>query len=276
MADAEDAQAAKLNESAPRRILFARIGSMTYYAGRQKGDEKPKGGGRYNQKNVGHEVFNFANSEGWLYGFARAKAGSISLGRIDPASGQLAKLDNVLVIFVARQRIVGWYDGALVHRIAKAYPKMVSAEMRKNLDLSGTKNYKIHGYQFEVPVEKATLIPTRDRVFEVPAHVKGGFGQSNVCYQYRTNGKVKAGTWMKKALSYVLSYDKANLLTDPTAEKESDEDATIAQEQAAGFQSNPVIRRKVELYAMGKARTQLEGNEYENIQNTSKFKPYPR
>jgi hypothetical protein len=45
------------------RILFARIGQMACYAGPQIGDEKPRGGGKHNKHNLGHEAFNFHDFE---------------------------------------------------------------------------------------------------------------------------------------------------------------------------------------------------------------------
>jgi len=106
----------------PTRVLFARIGWMKRYAGPQEGDERPKGGGRYNKKNVGHELFNFAELNGRFYGFARAKNGRVKLTRIDPDAKKAEKLDDVLVIFVARQCIVGWYRNASVYAsIQKKY-----------------------------------------------------------------------------------------------------------------------------------------------------------
>jgi hypothetical protein len=256
------------------RVLFARIGSMKYYAGPQAGDERPRGGGAYTKSNVGGEVFNFAKFSDHLYGFVQASGGQIKLERIDPKSGTANVLDDVLVIFVAGQCIVGWYDGALVHRFPAALPATISKKMRKRIDLSGEKKLRIEHFRFEAPVAKAVLIPTRDRVFQVPAHVKGGFGQSNVCYLYETKGKPRISSWMKDAVSYVRNYEKSNLLKDPTSENETDEDTTIAEEQAAGFQSNPIIRRAVERYAMKRARSELSAKGYKNIQNTAKFKPY--
>jgi hypothetical protein len=75
---------------------------------------------------------------------------------------------------------------------------------------------------------------------------------------------------MKRAIEYVQSYDKANLLTDPTAEHE----ATDLLEQAAGFQSDPEIRRAIEDYAMQRAGTELRSRKYGNIKDTSNYKCY--
>ena len=57
--------AQKARKHFPRRVLFARVGWMTYYAGPQIGDEKPIGGGSNNRKNIGHEV-----STSWTLGQA--------------------------------------------------------------------------------------------------------------------------------------------------------------------------------------------------------------
>jgi hypothetical protein len=75
------------------RILFARIGQMACYAGPQIGDEKPRGGGKHNEHNLGHEAFNFHDFEGKLYGFVQPR---IDLLKIDPtASKNTTKLNNV-------------------------------------------------------------------------------------------------------------------------------------------------------------------------------------
>jgi hypothetical protein len=60
--------AGQVQRQHPRRVLFARVGWMKYYAGPQTGDEKPIGGGKNNKKNIGHELFNFKNFGGNLYG----------------------------------------------------------------------------------------------------------------------------------------------------------------------------------------------------------------
>jgi hypothetical protein len=257
-----------------RRVLFARVGWMTYYAGSQTGDEKPIGGGENNKKNIGHEVFNFADFGGRLYGYVSPTNGRINLERIDPKAGNRNRLDDVLVIFVAKQRIIGWYRGATVHKTEVKFPSDVSIEIRKRLEKAKTKNFKLENYRFECPVERAVLLPTHERTHEIPGGVKGGFGQSNVCYPYQNSGKRKSASWMSEAVSYVLSYDKENLLKNPNADNESDEAATISQEQAAGFQSNAAIRRAVEKFAMAKAHSALVAKGYKKLKDTAKFKPY--
>lgn len=257
----------------PRKVLFARAGWMKYYAGPQTGDEKPIGGGENNKKNIGHELFNFMDFSGHLYGFVRAADRRINLERIDPTN-KADSLSDVLVVFVAKQRIIGWYRAATVHRTEVKFPSYVSREIGKRLNQAKTKNFKLERHSFECPVEDAVLLPMHERTHEVPGTVKGGFGQSNVCYRYRSDGKRKAAPWINEALAYVLSYGKENLLTNPNANDESEEAATMSQEQAAGFQSNPEIRRAVEIFAMEKAQSTLVERHYKNFKNTSKSKPY--
>jgi hypothetical protein len=256
-----------------RRVLFARIGWMTYYAGPQTGDEKPIGGGRNNKRNIGHELFNFMDFGGRLYGFVRAADRRIKLARIDPTH-KGDTLRDVLVVFVARQRVVGWYQGATIHQTEATFPSDVSKEIRGRLKRVKAKNFTLERYSFECPIENAVLLPKFERTHEIPGAVKGGFGQSNVCYAYENNGKRKFAPWIDDTVSYVLSYRKENLLTNKIADNESEEAATMSQEQAAGFQSNPAIRRAVEKYAMSKAHAALAAMGYTNLTDTSKLRPY--
>ena len=50
-------------------ILFCNIGWMKHYEGTD--GEIPQRGGAYNDESVGHEVLNFCNVRGRLYGYVR-------------------------------------------------------------------------------------------------------------------------------------------------------------------------------------------------------------
>jgi hypothetical protein len=197
----------------------------------------------------------------------------INLERIDPTN-RGDSLSDVLVVFVAKQRIIGWYRGATVHKTEVQFPSDVSKEIRKRLKQAKTKNFRLKRHSFECSIENAVLLPMHERTHEIPGGVKGGFGQYNVCYPYESSGKRKAGTWINESVSYVLSYDRENLLKNPNADNESEEAATMSQEQAAGFQSDPAIRRAVDKFAMSKARSTLVARGYKNVLDTSKSKPY--
>ncbi|PYV14306.1 MAG: hypothetical protein DMG21_18675 [Acidobacteria bacterium] len=256
------------------RVLFVRVGSMKFYAGPQEGDEKPRGGGRYTKEGIGHELFNFFKFGDRLYGFVRAVGEKIDLDKIDPAARGLDALADVRVIFVAKQRIVGWYEDALVHRKAKALPGEVDEKMRAQMKQRGENNFKPAHYSFEGPAHSAKLLPSRYRTHDIRGNKKGGFGTYNVCYPYNRNGARKLDPWMDEAVSYVGSYDKGNLLTHPILEGDTEDSAAIAQEQAEGFRSNADIRRAIEAYAMERAKKELERRGYENIKDKSGSKPY--
>jgi hypothetical protein len=247
---------------------------MKYYTGPQEGDERPKGGGRYNKTNIGYELFNFAEFSGRLYGFARAKSGRVKLTRIDPDAGKLEELDDVLVIFVARQHIVGWYRNATVYASIRSHPKSVTREMLRRLTQFGMNSFRPWGYQFMADAQSATLLPTYERKLKVAGAVKGGFGESNIRYFPSSGHKAQNSAWMDDVVRYVLNYDRENLLVDPSAEMNPEEVASIAQERAAGFQSDPNIRKIIEQFAMKKAQIALKRRGFSKFENTSATKPY--
>lgn len=256
----------------PRRVLFARVGWMTFYSGPQPDDERPRGGGAYTRKRIGHELFNFAEFGERLFGFVRAKNSRIKLERIDPGAADSDRLSDVLVIFIAKQRVIGWYRSAVVLRTGEEFPRAVTAEMLRRLRKAGVKSYSMTQHRFECAVKDAVLLPTVERTEKVPGNVKGGYGQSNI--RYFDDGNQRARKWMSRVLAYVQSYSGANLLANPTAQSTNEVAATIAQERVAGFQSDPDIRREIELYAMRVARKKLKARGYSDLRDTSAQQPY--
>lgn len=260
------------------RVLFARIGWMTYYAGPQTGDEYPKGGGDYNRTEIGHEVFNFAGFDGRVYGYVRAKSGRINLGRIEPSAAKDEKLDNVLIIFVAKQRVIGWYQKATVYAHTNPnFPAPVKAEMRRILKQSPTKAFTFLGYCLNAYVADATLLPLHERdkkKWRIPGNVKGGFGESNLRYPFGSKGLRNCPAWMNKAIQAVLDYRESNLLTDSFPEVNPEEAAELVQEKSQGYQSDPIIRRIIERHAMEEAQRELRRRGYRSFEDTSATKPY--
>ncbi len=66
----------------------------------------------------------------------------------------------------------------------------------------------------------------------------------------------------------------ARMFAHRTASVGSNDDPDIAQERAAGFQSDPKIRRAIEKYAMKKAQKELETQGYEGFEDTSSYECY--
>ncbi len=241
------------------KVLFARIGWMKLYKGKQPDDERPIGGGSYNETESGHEIFNFLRTDGKVLGYfqpqmqpkARREAhpSSVRLEKIEPGfRGDV--LDHVLVIFLARnpkeggQYVVGWYRDATVYR----HHQDSSIPERQGI-----------GYFIRAKAGNERLVPEHLRSQPVPGG-KGGFGQANICYRYNDNGTPKNNApWIAQALKYVSSYELEDAANNPASETDSEISMTVAGtlERAAGYQSNPRIRRAIENYAMSWAFKRL-------------------
>jgi hypothetical protein len=247
-------------------VLFARIGWMKYYNGPISGDERPRGGGKYNKTGVGNEAFNFHEIDKQLFGYfqPQMQASKIKLERIVPGThGDVLK--GILVVFVATdpergsQRIIGWYRSAIVHRNPQSSPPKIR-----------------NGFNYFLIAEahEAVLLPTHLRSYLIPGG-KGGFGQANICYLYEASGKPKPAKWASGALEFVQSYENENLLVNPQAEAAPGvvNSVEVEIERSAGFQSNSKIRKAVELHAMGRAEKEFQNRGYE-VKDVSQTRPY--
>lgn len=230
------------------RVLFARVGWMAYYRGEQL--EPIIGGGDWDEK---HEVCNFVDIGGRLYGFARPTGGTISLQRIVPGHRD-ATLDRVLVIFFAThpdkrgQVIVGWYSDATVHR----FEQRPSARIARRRD--GLR------YFFEADRANACLLPREARMHVIPRE-KGATGYSMISYARDERGVARDARWIRDAIAFVRSYRGDNVLDlDDPAGGEATADATVtalaAEDQ--GPVLDPADRRLIEAYAVARARAYFE------------------
>ena len=154
-------------------ILFCNIGWMNHYDGID-GDSIERGG-KYNQHSTGHEVCNFSNNAGTLYGYVQP-TGQIKIEKLGGGKNE-DFASGVTVVWTAGPEtggtaVVGWYKEATVYREAQTirYP---SALQKKN---------GISTYRIKAPVDKAMLLPVEQRELMIPRAVKGGIGQSNVWF----------------------------------------------------------------------------------------------
>jgi len=227
---------------------------MTYYEGPQVGDEKPTKGGDFNKHNIGHELYNFKNIDGRLYGYVQPHMKGINhadikinLERIHSALDGADKADNVLVIFVAStktgQKVIGWYDSATVYR---QYHKPIGLKQR-------------HGYNYnlEAPAGKSVLLPTSYRTKSVPTGKDAGIGQCNVLYTLKPNGKPRTDAWIKGVVKYINDYDGPNLLVDRGAETDDEIQMTLERQEVRrrgqGCLVDAELRKAIEEHAVKKA-----------------------
>lgn len=249
-------------------VVFARIGWMKWYRGPQADDEKPIGGGSYNEKEIGIEAYNFLPLSGHMLGYFQPvmRTNLVALERIEAGfTGE--SLNGVLVIFVALdkehggQRIIGWFRDATVYRHEQT---------------SDAKERNFFSYFLKTQDKNAVLIPETRRAHTIPAG-KGAFGQANVCYALDSSGhQQKDAGWIDEALKYIASYDLENTAQEPDSEVDPDIEEILGStiERAAGFQSNPRIRRAIEEYAMRWAETRLTDLLGQKPTDTHKTKSY--
>ncbi|EFH3040536.1 HNH endonuclease, partial [Escherichia coli] len=154
-------------------ILFCNIGWMDKYDGID-GDSINRGGS-YNKTATGHEVCNFTNSDGYVYGYVQP-TGQIKIEKLG-ANRKDEKIDGITVVWLAGPEsggtaVVGWYKNATIFREPQEliYP---SSTHRKN----GITTFRIKALW-----KDAFLLPSDNRSLMIPRAVKGGIGQSNVWY----------------------------------------------------------------------------------------------
>lgn len=155
-------------------ILFCNVGWMSKYNG-ISGDSIERGG-KYNKHSIGHEICNFTNCQGFVFGYVQPVGDSIKIEKLG-ASKNDEKIEGVTVVWTAGPEsggtvVVGWYKDATVYRNLQSLDKQNTLQ-RKN----GVTSYRI-----KAQANKATLLPIEQRELIIPRAVKGGIGQSNVWF----------------------------------------------------------------------------------------------
>lgn len=247
------------------RILFARIGWMKFYRGQQSDDDRPIGGGAWNEEHVGHELENFLPDGLALFGFVESGGKGVNLHRIELNTSGGAELDDVTVIWVSTnpetggQWVIGWYKRATVFEQYQRRGRSHQA-------------YLIRG-----EVGNSCLLPPDRRRYRIPSGT-GGFGQANLCYPLEENGVSKGLSWMNEVLAYVHEYEGPNLLTDPLAAAEADFEHAFEAVRAAvdgqRFGGTAEERKAVEGHAMRRAQEFFEALGYTVDPSVHKRKPY--
>lgn len=155
-------------------ILFCNVGWMNKYNG-ISGDSIERGG-KYNNHSIGHEVCNFTNNQGFVFGYVQPVGDSIKIEKLG-ASKKDEKVEGVTVVWTAGPGsggtvVVGWYEDATVYRDLQSIPKPNALQAKNN----------VSSYRVKAQAHKATLLPIEQRELIIPRAVKGGIGQSNVWF----------------------------------------------------------------------------------------------
>lgn len=159
---------------------------MEDYQGLSDGDQIQGGGAFVLENNMGHEICNFAEHDGVVYGYVQPSSGKKIPGRgtinIDRLGAKKERyVENILIIWVANHPsggtyVIGWYKNATVFREYQRFENIPPLHSDNGLD----------GYWFKSRSSDAMLLPIDMRTFEIPRANKGGaeggIGQSNVWF----------------------------------------------------------------------------------------------
>lgn len=172
-------------------------------------------GGSYNRDSVGHEVCNFSNVNGNVYGYVQP-TGQIKLERLGAGKNN-ERVSGITVIWTAGPdsggtAVVGWYRNATVFREAQIIDRPTSLQKRNGLET----------YRVVASAADAILLPSDSRSLMIPRAVKGGIGQSNVWYADSPDSEA--------IVQRVLRLVESNGVGDPLPDVDKD---------AHGFEGNP-------------------------------------
>jgi hypothetical protein len=218
------------------KVIFLNIGWMSKYSG----PGKISGGGKYvKTQGYGHEMLNFKPFDGRMYGTAVVpRHGAIKLERLGALKGE-ESVDGVIVFWVARSRIVGWYENARVYRLPQPPPKN-SGRFYKGKPIR---------YRVTAAASDCRLLKPDDRHFRVPR--AGDRKQAMGRYIWYAEGKSNQA-FRAKALKYVRA--QGNISAVETAKR--------TKSARAAHQSDPDKRLRVERSAVELARTHFESLGY--------------
>jgi 5-methylcytosine-specific restriction protein A len=154
-------------------ILFCNIGWMERYEGID-GDTIERGGA-YNDTEIGHEVCNFSNVNGSVFGYVQP-TGQIKIERLG-SDKKSSSIEGVTVVWLAGPEaggtaVIGWYKDATVYREKQ---KLLQPSVEQSLN--GVDTYRVKALW-----SNAVLLSIEKRTLLIPRAVKGGIGQSNVWY----------------------------------------------------------------------------------------------
>lgn len=132
-------------------------------------------GGSYNKDAIGHEVCNFSNIDGRVYGYVQP-TGQIRVEKLG-ARKNADYAQGVTVVWTAGPdsggtAVVGWYTNATVYREPQPIKNPTTLQKKNGLDT----------YRISASVADANLLPVGKRELIIPRAVKGGIGQSNVWF----------------------------------------------------------------------------------------------
>ncbi|MCB2309709.1 hypothetical protein LGL55_01085 [Clostridium tagluense] len=183
------------------RIIFCNVTWLKNYIGVSEDNKLSKiSGGEKDGNNEVYESYNFQDYNGKCYGYVSNRGGSLHLERFEKATVNDDSVDNVLVIWVAKQAktgknvIVGWYKNATLHKYSQEfYPY---GGIGRDLYFS-----------MEARSKECFLLPESERAFEIPRSiiVEKDMGMEKPNIWYAESGYAKT-MFIPKVLEFMQSY----------------------------------------------------------------------
>lgn len=221
------------------KMIFCRVGWMVHYCGQESGDKIAGGGAFVEDHEYGHEIFNFQDCNGTMYGYVQPPRGKLNISRLGATPEEIC-VDDVLVVWVAKSEklnsnvVVGWYKHAKLYREAQKPPP------RAKRDYNG----EVFNYYASTAKANATLLPVDQRLFEIHKG-KGGMGQANVWYADVPDQHSKIRRSVREFIS--------NRVIHPAKQERND---------IKPMQIDPLLRQRVERAAVEKTVNYYKGRGY--------------
>lgn len=190
------------------RIIFCNITWQKNYIGVTDDVKLRKtAGGDKDENNETKESYNFQDYNGKCYGYVSNRGGSLQLERFEKATVNDDSVDNVLVIWVAKQSktgknvIVGWYKNATLYK----YSQECSPYGGIGRDLY---------FSIEAGSKDCFLLPESERKFEIPRAtvVSKDMGMERSNIWYAESGYAKT-IFIPKVLEFMESYNEGFINT---------------------------------------------------------------
>ena len=143
------------------KIVFFKIGWMEHYKGISKSDKISSGAKYINENKFGHEIFNFYEYNGNVYGYFQVK-GKIALKNFGVSKSD-NKIENVTVIWTAARKnggvyIIVWYSNATIYREVQEDRNLLYRKYKRS----------VFGYNVIAKSNDVKLLAVDERTFEIP------------------------------------------------------------------------------------------------------------
>ncbi|MFZ7121126.1 MAG: protein NO VEIN domain-containing protein [Eubacteriaceae bacterium] len=189
------------------KMIFCRIGWMTYYQGFWK-EKSIRGGGSWVDKHgYGHEIYNYyPDKQNIMYGFVQVK-GKIDINR-HGANWRDDNISNITVIWCSRSihngqlYMIGWYKNATVFRKLQEWPKNLTNERPlPNPD----DNWM---YRCICNKKDSVLLQEDERNFIIPIATteQNGFGRANI---WHADSKTDI-PFKNKVIEFIANYERSS------------------------------------------------------------------